>query len=67
VVAVGRWVPGRFGNPLYDLSELLWDRRFARLDETVSLWRQLWVAHGPTSFHGEILRFDDVPLSSAVS
>jgi alkanesulfonate monooxygenase SsuD/methylene tetrahydromethanopterin reductase-like flavin-dependent oxidoreductase (luciferase family) len=67
VVAVGGGYPGRFGKPLYDLSELPWDRRFVRLDETVSLWRRLWLAEGPTSFHGEILHFDDIPPSSAVS
>src|SRR5262249_44449108 len=39
--------------------EVPWERRFARLDETVTLWRDLW--NGATSFHGEILRFDDLP------
>ncbi|MEU6199489.1 LLM class flavin-dependent oxidoreductase [Streptomyces sp. NPDC047061] len=58
-VAVGAGFPGRFGRPLYTLSELPWDRRFARLDETVSLWRALW--DGADAFHGEILRFDGIP------
>ncbi|MFF4628126.1 LLM class flavin-dependent oxidoreductase [Streptomyces griseorubiginosus] len=58
-VTVGAGFPGRFGRPLYALSELPWERRFARLDETVALWRALW--DGADSFHGEILRFDDVP------
>ncbi|WP_433176942.1 LLM class flavin-dependent oxidoreductase [Actinoallomurus sp. CA-150999] len=58
-VAVGAGFPGRFGRPFYTLSEVPWERRFARLDETVTLWRDLW--NGATSFHGEILRFDDLP------
>ena len=36
-----------------------WERRFTRLDETVALWRALW--SGATSFHGEILNFDNIP------
>ncbi|MEU2776281.1 LLM class flavin-dependent oxidoreductase [Streptomyces sp. NPDC007162] len=58
-VAVGAGFPGRFGRPLYALSELPWERRFARLDETVALWRALW--EGADAFHGEILRFDGIP------
>jgi alkanesulfonate monooxygenase SsuD/methylene tetrahydromethanopterin reductase-like flavin-dependent oxidoreductase (luciferase family) len=38
-----------------------WERRFTRLDETVALWRQLWTTGGATSFHGKVLRFDDLP------
>ncbi|MGW3173763.1 LLM class flavin-dependent oxidoreductase [Streptomyces sp. NPDC001153] len=62
-VAVGAGFPGRFGRPLYDLSEVPWARRFARLDETVALWRALW--SGADSFHGEILRFDGLPPATA--
>ncbi|MGY5013449.1 LLM class flavin-dependent oxidoreductase [Streptomyces sp. 900105755] len=58
-VTVGAGFPGRFGRPLYALSELPWARRFARLDETVALWRALW--DGAGAFHGEILRFADIP------
>jgi alkanesulfonate monooxygenase SsuD/methylene tetrahydromethanopterin reductase-like flavin-dependent oxidoreductase (luciferase family) len=58
-VAVGAGFPGRFGRPFYTLSEVPWPRRFARLDETVALWRELW--RGATSFHGEILNFDNIP------
>ncbi|PWI12888.1 LLM class flavin-dependent oxidoreductase [Streptomyces sp. Act143] len=58
-VTVGAGFPGRFGRPLYTLSELPWERRFARLDETVALWRALW--DGADAFHGEILRFTDIP------
>ena len=58
-VAVGAGFPGRFGQPMYMLSELPWERRFRRLDETVALWRALWA--GDTAFHGELIRFDDLP------
>ncbi|MGW1811349.1 LLM class flavin-dependent oxidoreductase [Streptomyces sp. NPDC002078] len=62
-VAVGAGFPGRFGRPLYDLSGVPWERRFARLDETVALWRALW--SGADSFHGEILRLDGIPPATA--
>ncbi|WP_405086752.1 LLM class flavin-dependent oxidoreductase [Microbispora sp. NBC_01389] len=62
-VAVGAGFPGRFGRPFYTLSEVPWERRFTRLDETVALWRALW--KGETSFHGEILRFDGIPPGNA--
>ncbi|WP_030927022.1 LLM class flavin-dependent oxidoreductase [Streptomyces sp. NRRL S-646] len=59
VVTVGAGFPGRFGRPFYTLSEVPWQRRFDRLDETVSLWRNLWA--GARSFQGEILRYADIP------
>ena len=59
VVAVGAGFPGRLGQPMYELSEVPWERRFARLDETVSLWRQLW--GGATSFDGQFLRLPEIP------
>ncbi len=62
VLTVGAAFPGRFGVPQHTLSEVPWDRRFTRLDETVALWRQLWVSpEGGTSFHGDLLRFADLP------
>jgi alkanesulfonate monooxygenase SsuD/methylene tetrahydromethanopterin reductase-like flavin-dependent oxidoreductase (luciferase family) len=61
VVGVGAAFPGRFGVPLHRLSEVPWERRFARLDETVALWRRLWSADGPVTFRGDVLRLDDVP------
>jgi alkanesulfonate monooxygenase SsuD/methylene tetrahydromethanopterin reductase-like flavin-dependent oxidoreductase (luciferase family) len=45
-----------------------WERRFTRLDETVALWRQLWA--GPAaggSFHGSLLRFEQLPEMTAPS
>jgi alkanesulfonate monooxygenase SsuD/methylene tetrahydromethanopterin reductase-like flavin-dependent oxidoreductase (luciferase family) len=64
-VAVGAGFPGPLGRPLYDLSEVPWAGRFARLDETVALWRQLWTSDGPSSFHGKALRFDALPPVTA--
>ncbi|MFD4557815.1 LLM class flavin-dependent oxidoreductase [Streptomyces sp. NPDC058469] len=60
-LAVGAGYPGRFGRPFYDLSEVPWPRRFARLDETVELWRALW--RGADSFRGEFHHFTDIPPS----
>ena len=59
-VAVGAGFPGPLGRPLYELSEVPWAGRFARLDETVALWRQLWTSDGPSSFHGRALQFDAI-------
>jgi alkanesulfonate monooxygenase SsuD/methylene tetrahydromethanopterin reductase-like flavin-dependent oxidoreductase (luciferase family) len=64
VVAVGAGYPGRLGKPLYELSEVPWPGRFARLDETVALWRQLWTEAGPSSFHGEVLHFAALPRAT---
>jgi alkanesulfonate monooxygenase SsuD/methylene tetrahydromethanopterin reductase-like flavin-dependent oxidoreductase (luciferase family) len=61
VLAVGAAFPGRFGRPQHALSEVPWERRFTRLDETVALWRQLWTRPDLTSFHGEVLHFDELP------
>jgi alkanesulfonate monooxygenase SsuD/methylene tetrahydromethanopterin reductase-like flavin-dependent oxidoreductase (luciferase family) len=62
VLAVGAGFPGRFGEPLHALSDVPWERRFARLDETVALWRQLWAApEGGGSFQGTLLRYEQLP------
>jgi alkanesulfonate monooxygenase SsuD/methylene tetrahydromethanopterin reductase-like flavin-dependent oxidoreductase (luciferase family) len=61
VVAVGAGFPGRFGQPLYELSGVPWARRFARLDDTVALWRELWSGPHPASFHGQVLSLDQIP------
>ena len=61
-VAVGAGFPGRFGQPLHELSQVPWERRFARLDETVALWRALWA--GATEFHGEFHDFPELPPST---
>jgi alkanesulfonate monooxygenase SsuD/methylene tetrahydromethanopterin reductase-like flavin-dependent oxidoreductase (luciferase family) len=59
-VAVGAGFPGR-SEAEYAWSGVPWTRRFTRLDETVEFWRRLWTATEPVSFHGKVLRFDDVP------
>jgi alkanesulfonate monooxygenase SsuD/methylene tetrahydromethanopterin reductase-like flavin-dependent oxidoreductase (luciferase family) len=64
VLGVGAGFPGRFGQPLHEWSQVPWPRRFARLDETVALWRQLWSGGAPGDFHGELLSFDDLPAST---
>jgi alkanesulfonate monooxygenase SsuD/methylene tetrahydromethanopterin reductase-like flavin-dependent oxidoreductase (luciferase family) len=58
-VAVGAGFPGRLGQPLHTLSEVPWQRRFARLDETVGLWRALW--NGASRFQGEFFDFPELP------
>jgi alkanesulfonate monooxygenase SsuD/methylene tetrahydromethanopterin reductase-like flavin-dependent oxidoreductase (luciferase family) len=50
---------------MYDLSEVPWPDRFTRLDETVALWRRLWVTEEPISYRGKLLRFDEIPVSTA--
>ncbi|HEY3979945.1 MAG TPA: LLM class flavin-dependent oxidoreductase [Streptosporangiaceae bacterium] len=61
VVTVGAGFPGRFGQPLYELSGVPWARRFARLDDTVALWRELWSGQNPGSFRGQVLSLDQIP------
>jgi alkanesulfonate monooxygenase SsuD/methylene tetrahydromethanopterin reductase-like flavin-dependent oxidoreductase (luciferase family) len=64
IIGVGAGFPGRLGQPLYELSEVPWARRFERLDETVALWRHLWATSGPSSFQGQLLRFDALPATT---
>jgi len=68
VLTVGAAFPGAFGEPQHALSEVPWERRFTRLDETVALWRQLWASpDGGGSFHGSLLRFEQLPAMTAPS
>ena len=59
-VAVGAGFPG-LSEVEYAASDVPWARRFARLDDTVALWRQLWNTKEPSSFHGAVLHLDDIP------
>ncbi|MGX9670519.1 LLM class flavin-dependent oxidoreductase [Mycobacterium sp. HM-7] len=59
-VAVGAGFPG-LSEVEYAASEVPWQRRFGRLDDTVALWRQLWQANEPSSFHGAVLHLDNIP------
>jgi alkanesulfonate monooxygenase SsuD/methylene tetrahydromethanopterin reductase-like flavin-dependent oxidoreductase (luciferase family) len=68
VLTVGAAFAGRFGVPQHVLSDVPWERRFTRLDETVALWRQLWSApEGGGSFQGSLLRFEELPPMTAPS
>jgi alkanesulfonate monooxygenase SsuD/methylene tetrahydromethanopterin reductase-like flavin-dependent oxidoreductase (luciferase family) len=68
VLTVGAGFPGRFGEPQHVLSQVPWERRFTRLDETIALWRQLWSdPAGGGSFHGSLLRFGELPPTIAPS
>jgi alkanesulfonate monooxygenase SsuD/methylene tetrahydromethanopterin reductase-like flavin-dependent oxidoreductase (luciferase family) len=59
-LTVGAGLPRR-SEPEYALSEVPWPGRYARLDETVALWRRMWTDEGRTSFHGKAWSFDDIP------
>jgi alkanesulfonate monooxygenase SsuD/methylene tetrahydromethanopterin reductase-like flavin-dependent oxidoreductase (luciferase family) len=59
-VAVGAGFPG-LSEVEYAASEVPWARRFARLDDTVALWRQLWTGKELNAFHGKVLHLDDIP------
>ena len=59
-VAVGAGFPG-LSEVEYAVSEVPWQRRFARLDDTVALWRQLWNSKAASSFHGSVLHLEDIP------
>ena len=61
VVTVGAGFPGR-SEIEYALSGVPWERRFARLDDTVALWRALWA--GERAFRGAVLCFDELPAST---
>ena len=63
ILAVGAGFPQR-SEPEYAAAEVPWPGRFARLDDTVALWRHLWRTPGPTSFHGDVLHFDDLRAST---
>jgi alkanesulfonate monooxygenase SsuD/methylene tetrahydromethanopterin reductase-like flavin-dependent oxidoreductase (luciferase family) len=64
IVGVGAGFPGPLGQPLYELSEVPWQRRFQRLDETVALWRRLWTTSEPGPFEGQVLHYDRLPPST---
>lgn len=61
VVTVGAGFPGR-SEIEYAVSEVPWERRFGRLDDTVALWRALWA--GERAYHGKVLSFDELPAST---
>jgi coenzyme F420-dependent glucose-6-phosphate dehydrogenase len=63
-VAVGAGFAGR-SEPEFAFVGVPWERRRARLDDIVGLWRAAW--SGASSFHGEVLHYDSLPSFPAPS
>ncbi|MEU8639673.1 LLM class flavin-dependent oxidoreductase [Amycolatopsis sp. NPDC048633] len=63
-VAVGAGFAGR-SEPEFAFVGVPWERRRARLDDIVGLWRAAW--SGEPSFHGEVLHYDSLPSYPAPS
>jgi coenzyme F420-dependent glucose-6-phosphate dehydrogenase len=61
-VAVGAGFAGR-SEPEFAFAGVPWERRRARLDDIVALWRAAW--NGESSFHGEVLHYDSLPVFPA--
>lgn len=59
VLGVGAGFP-RFSEQEFDLVGVPFKTRFSHLDDTVTLWRQLWTG-SPKSFHGKVLHYDWLP------
>ncbi|MEU6562724.1 LLM class flavin-dependent oxidoreductase [Nocardia nova] len=59
VVGVGAGFPG-FSEKELELVGVDFRTRFSRLDDTVTLWRELWTGN-PESFHGKVLQYDWLP------
>lgn len=57
-LAVGGGFAGR-SEPEFAIAGVPWERRRARLDDIVALWRAAW--SGATSFHGSVLHYDSLP------
>lgn len=58
-VAVGAGFAGR-SEPEFAFAGVPWERRRARLDDIVGLWRAAW--RGERSFHGNVLQYDSLPV-----
>ncbi|MGW3959217.1 LLM class flavin-dependent oxidoreductase [Amycolatopsis sp. NPDC005003] len=61
-VAVGAGFAGR-SEPEFAFAGVPWERRRARLDDIVALWRAAW--SGEKSFHGAVLHYDSLPVFPA--
>ncbi|WP_410669498.1 LLM class flavin-dependent oxidoreductase [Amycolatopsis sp. cmx-4-68] len=61
-VAVGAGFAGR-SEPEFAFVGVPWERRRARLDDIVALWRAAW--SGASSFHGSVLHYDSLPAFPA--
>jgi alkanesulfonate monooxygenase SsuD/methylene tetrahydromethanopterin reductase-like flavin-dependent oxidoreductase (luciferase family) len=59
VLGVGAGFPG-FSEQEFDLVGVDFRTRFSHLDDTVTLWRQLWTG-SPAGFDGKVLHYDWLP------
>ncbi|WP_027943070.1 LLM class flavin-dependent oxidoreductase [Amycolatopsis taiwanensis] len=59
VVGVGAGFPG-FSEQELAVAGVPFRRRFSYVDDTVTLWRELWSGQ-PESFHGKVLHYDWLP------
>ncbi|SFK14320.1 MULTISPECIES: LLM class flavin-dependent oxidoreductase [Amycolatopsis] len=59
VVGVGAGFPG-FSEQEFNLVGVRFKTRFSHLDDTVTLWRQLWTGR-PARFDGKVLHYDWLP------
>ncbi|HVV11029.1 LLM class flavin-dependent oxidoreductase [Amycolatopsis sp.] len=59
VLGVGAGFPG-FSEQEFELVGVDFKTRFSQLDDTVTLWRELWTGR-PDSFHGKVLHYDWLP------
>ncbi|QXV61641.1 LLM class flavin-dependent oxidoreductase [Amycolatopsis sp. TNS106] len=58
-LGVGAGFAGR-SEPEFAFTRVPWERRRARLDDIVALWRHVWSGNsGP--FHGDVLHYDTLP------
>ncbi|WET78613.1 LLM class flavin-dependent oxidoreductase [Amycolatopsis sp. QT-25] len=58
-LGVGAGFAGR-SEPEFAFTRVPWERRRARLDDIVALWRHVWSGKsGP--FHGEVLHYETLP------
>lgn len=58
-LGVGAGFAGR-SEPEFAFARVPWERRRARLDDIVALWRHVWSGKGGP-FHGEVLHYDTLP------
>lgn len=58
-LGVGAGFAGR-SEPEFAFTRVPWERRRARLDDIVALWRHVW-SGGSGPFHGEVLHYDTLP------
>lgn len=65
VLTVGAAFPGRFGVPQHVLSQVPWERRFTRLDETVAQGRELLAAFAEASYGLRLEQLEQIQALAA--